>query len=197
MGPHRTRLIKLLENGCEDADVLKEAILSCLQHNKENGAEPSSPTSGSSSPTNQQQQQLNGTQNDTLTTSAVNFSLTENNNNNNNDGTVEGAHAQEGLSSPLRDQRQHSSPVRCVDATVLGPLDFPISSAQKMTCLEIAVLTQNNTAVELLLQNGAAADVISGLSCTSLCKVCYTFLVTTHDEVATGGRSQPRRNHKQ
>jgi hypothetical protein len=56
-----------------------------------------------------------------------------------------------------------------------GPLDFHVPSSQNMTPLEIAVLTQNTAAVELLLQCGAQPDHVSGLSCTALCKVCYTF----------------------
>lgn len=56
-----------------------------------------------------------------------------------------------------------------------GPLDFVVDSSQNMTALEISVLTQNNAAVDVLLKGGAQADMVSGLSCTCLCKVCYTF----------------------
>jgi hypothetical protein len=117
MDPHQTRLIRLLENGCEDVPMLQEAAASCLQNTE-----------------------------------------------------------QRELRKPLQDSEEADGPeVARVSLSHPGPLDFVVESSQNMTALEISVLTQNNTAVEVLLKGGAQADMVSGLTCTCLCKVCYTF----------------------
>ncbi|CUG86885.1 mitogen-activated protein kinase kinase kinase, putative [Bodo saltans] len=117
MDPHQTRLIRLLENGCEDVPMLQEAASSCLQNTE-----------------------------------------------------------QRELRKPLQDSEEADGPeVARVSLSNPGPLDFVVESSQNMTALEISVLTQNNTAVEVLLKGGAQADMVSGLTCTCLCKVCYTF----------------------
>lgn len=112
MDPHQTRLIRLLENGCEDIQMLQEAVASCMQNTE-----------------------------------------------------------QRELKKPIEDgEEEHSEVVK-----VCGPLDFCVESSQNMTALEITVLTQNNVAMEILLKSGAQPDFVSGLSCSCLCKVCYTF----------------------
>lgn len=80
------------------------------------------------------------------------------------------------LRKPLQDSEEtDGAEVAKASLSNPGPLDFVVDSSQNMTALEIAVLTQNNTAVDVLLKGGAQADMVSGLTCTCLCKVCYTF----------------------
>ena len=114
MDPHQTRLIRLLENGCEDCEMLQEAISSCMKNTE-----------------------------------------------------------QREMKRPLKEDADDDEGVEKGDS--LGPLDFAVESSQNVTALEVSVLTQNTTACELLLKNGANPDFISGLSCTCLCKTCYTF----------------------
>ena len=137
MDPHQTRLVRLLENGCEDRPMLIEAIQSCVK--------------------NTEQRELHAP--------LVNE----------NEDSPGAADRGSGSGGGVDDDAGSSSSPLTSSSSNAGPLDFHVASSQNMTPLEIAVLTQNSSAVELLLQSGAQPDHVSGLSCTALCKVCYTF----------------------
>lgn len=156
MDPHQTRLVRLLENGCEDKPMLLEATQSCVKNTEQlelraplpqdddlsaAAPQPLPPGPAGPAPSNKIP---------SFDSSAA-------------------AQAPDALDSSAS-EAVLGSPV-----LASGPLDFHVTSSQNMTPLEIAVLTQNTAAVELLLQCGAQPDHVSGLSCTALCKVCYTF----------------------
>ena len=148
MDPHQTRLVRLLENGCEDRPMLIEAIHSCVK--------------------NTEQRELHAP--------LVNEDDDRYNNNDNGASGVLAAPTRGGGGDGVDEDdggAVASSPL--TSSNNAGPLDFVVAASQNMTPLEIAILTQNTAAVELLLQCGAQPDHVSGLSCTALCKVCYTF----------------------
>ena len=159
MDPHQTRLVRLLENGCEDKPMLLEAIQSCVKNTEQRELRAPLPEEEDGGAVQLQSGPIPvasraGTEPVESSRSAAATSGLD------LDTSKGGEDATTSSGSPMLPS---------------GPLDFHVISSQNMTPLEIAVLTQNTAAVELLLQCGAQPDHVSGLSCTALCKVCYTF----------------------
>lgn len=164
---HQNRVIALLENGCEDADVLTEAFASLVQLHEELAIKRAADAkkllelgqlagegAGDAQP---------------LLLSAPPVQALVPHSANDPGPLMSSREMIETGDAALRPATPQTP------AMAELPLEFATPKTKNMTPLEISVLTQNNIAMELLLKHGAQPDNISGLSCSALCKVCYMF----------------------
>ena len=209
MDPHQTRLVRLLQNGCQDFDVLEEAVTSCIANSEFKlyqsllqltPTTTASVTAATSHLAEETQIESGGTgtsgdvvedqkQSDGVPVQRRGINLSNNNVEGGDEVTNEQSKKKSqgeicskkkgdtliGSTSPVVVQESPTGEHQEERTSAVGPLDFPVADSKDMTPLEISVLTQNDVAVGLLLQHGAQPDVVSGLSCSVLCKICYTF----------------------
>lgn len=152
MNPFQLRLVRLLEAGCEDNDMLCDAIRSCIEHTERTRLEALLA----------EQRRCEGLSSEVAAVWSSQSPTSR-----------QGPSAQRVFAEAGLPALQGGS-----DSTLVGmgaTIDFPVSERCGMTPLEIAVLTQNEVAAEALLSNGADPECTSGLACTCLFKLCQQF----------------------